>query len=859
MNKFNLIYEMAQDRTKYKVEEDIQNFMESKNDISTPEQYVKERSHYLDQIWINVWLNKVTNDVSRKEKKQILSELDYDTEGMDKKIINQLFRNEMRNYQPFDTLNWLLSSELLKQGNWQSKFDQVKKAQIKRQEEEELKLLLENSKEVIFSAAQNIVEMKRNEYFLYVRHFVAKKLNGNFNSNKKYEEIYTNRGRDVIREVGKLQYSDYLTLKDFFSEYTGAVHQIVDYDGDFIEYETYFTYYEKNVTDFLFGFFPSLIKEEIKVHIIGQFELATHEELSDSILRKMLANSFHLLVHEYMEKLQDDFIIDLIQLADTTFDLPLHQKQLLADIQDREYKLKEREEELRRQQEKEQRMMDDIFGKEYIPSTVQNVKYVMHVGETNTGKTFHALKRMKAAKSGLYLAPLRLLALEVYDQLNAEGVRCTLKTGEEEKVTEGASHVASTVEMFHEREYYDILVIDEAQMIADKDRGFSWYKAITKANSTEVHIIGSFNMKEMILQLLGDANVEVIEYTRDTPLKVETKTFVLSDTQKGDALVCFSRKRVLETASILQNNGHSVSMIYGSMPPETRKKQIKRFLDRETTVIVATDAIGMGLNLPIRRIVFLQNDKFDGTRRRRLTSQEVKQIAGRAGRKGIYNVGRVSFTSDIKEMERLLTKKDKLVHTFAIAPTSAILNRFEKYFNKLSIFFELWDKFKSPIGTEKATLTEEQLLYEEIEDSMIEARLSIQYLYSFLHMPFSKNEQLLIDQWKNTMEAIVSKQPLPEPYMSKNSLETTELSYKSIGLYLLFLYRLDRRTEASYWEKVRESFSDEVHEKLNEDVISLKKTCKKCRKKLDPSFSYEVCDACHYTQLRKQGRNNKSN
>ena len=141
--------------------------------------------------------------------------------------------------------------------------------------------------------------------------------------------------------------------------------------------------------------------------------------------------------------------------------------------------------------------------------------------------------------------------------------------------------------MFHEKDRYQVVVIDEAQMISDKDRGFSWYKAITKAQAEEVHIIASRNAKEMFVGLLGDSEIEIHEYTRDIPLKVEKKDFKLNGVKKGDALICFSRKRVLETASRLQNNGHTVSMIYGSMPPETRKKQVERFINGEAKVIVA--------------------------------------------------------------------------------------------------------------------------------------------------------------------------------------------------------------------------------------------------------------------------------
>ena len=169
---------------------------------------------------------------------------------------------------------------------------------------------------------------------------------------------------------------------------------------------------------------------------------------------------------------------------------------------------------------------------------------------------------------------------------------------------------------------------------------------------------------------------------------------------------------------------------------------------------MATDAIGMGLNLPIRRIVFLENEKFDGTRRRRLTSQEVKQIAGRAGRKGIYDIGKVAFMSDIRIMRRLLEQEDDPVQIFAIAPTGAVFERFQKHHRHLGTFFELWQQFIPPKGTKKASLSEERELYELIRDTKIEARFSLMDLYGFLHLPFSTKESNLIQQWLDTMEAI---------------------------------------------------------------------------------------------------------
>jgi ATP-dependent RNA helicase SUPV3L1/SUV3 len=295
-------------------------------------------------------------------------------------------------------------------------------------------------------------------------------------------------------------------------------------------------------------------------------------------------------------------------------------------------------------------------------------------------------------------------------------------------------------------------------------------------------------------------------------------------------------------------------MIYGSMPPETRKKQMQRFIDGETTVIVSTDAIGMGLNLPIRRIAFLENEKFDGVRRRRLTSQEVKQIAGRAGRKGIYDVGKVAFTKEVKLMKHLLQQEDDSIQTFAIAPTNAVFERFQKYYRDLGTFFELWEKFESPKGTKKATLLEERELYETIRDTEIEARLSLKDLYGFLHLPFSSKEPGLTQQWQEKMMAIIRGEELPEPQIVKGTLEELELSYKSIGLHLLFLYRLEKRTEAIYWERIRQEISDGVHDFLKNNVRNLSKQCKYCGKNMSWEHEFSMCDDCHVLRYRQRDK-----
>ena len=264
-------------------------------------------------------------------------------------------------------------------------------------------------------------------------------------------------------------------------------------------------------------------------------------------------------------------------------------------------------------------------------------KIYIHLGDTNTGKTYNAVERLKEAKKGVYLSPLRILALENYDKLNNEGIVCDLMTGEEEIIKENSTHVSCTIEKVNLKQSYDIAVIDEIQMISDTQRGIAWSRAILGLRCNEIHICGAINAKELLIKILDDCEeeYEIKEYHRNIPLIVESKNFSYNDVQEGDAIVSFSKKRVLEIAQDYSNKNIKTSIIYGDLPPEVRKMQYEQFINKENKVLVTTDAIGMGVNLPIRRIIFMSIRKFDGEEVRELTSQEIKQIAGRAGRKGI--------------------------------------------------------------------------------------------------------------------------------------------------------------------------------------------------------------------------------
>ena len=275
----------------------------------------------------------------------------------------------------------------------------------------------------------------------------------------------------------------------------------------------------------------------------------------------------------------------------------------------------------------------------------------LFVGPPNSGKTHAAFERLATAESGAYLAPLRLLALEGRDRLVGRGVACSLLTGEENVAMDGARLVSSTIEMVGTNTPIDVAVIDEAQMIFDGSRGWAWTQAIVAVPASEVIIICSAYAVPALENLLGlcGESAEVVRFQRKQHVQLLQGPVPLSALRKGDAVVAFSRRDVLTIRDrIAAHQGLPVSVIYGALPPEVRRREAERFATGESHVLVATDAIGMGLNLPIRRVLFSTMTKFDGQGDRTLTESEVHQIAGRAGRYGMHEEG---FTSVLAEAE----------------------------------------------------------------------------------------------------------------------------------------------------------------------------------------------------------------
>ncbi len=291
-------------------------------------------------------------------------------------------------------------------------------------------------------------------------------------------------------------------------------------------------------------------------------------------------------------------------------------------------------------------------------------RWIALLGPTNSGKTHRSIEAMAAAEHAIYLSPLRLMALENQERIESMGVPCSLVTGEEEIIREGATHFCCTVEEFarFRHQHWDVVVVDEVQMMADPQRGWAWVDALVSAHTPKLMMTGPALIEPSLRTLceLCEDQLQAQRTKRLSPVEVAKHATTLERLEPGSLLVAFSRKLVLELKGMLESAGKSVSVVYGALSPEVRREQARRFREGEADIMVATDAVGMGLNLPAHTLCFYTDEKFDGIQNRQLKVQEVKQIGGRAGRFGHHDSGEITALDPqtLKSIRRLFNSPD---------------------------------------------------------------------------------------------------------------------------------------------------------------------------------------------------------
>jgi ATP-dependent RNA helicase SUPV3L1/SUV3 len=270
------------------------------------------------------------------------------------------------------------------------------------------------------------------------------------------------------------------------------------------------------------------------------------------------------------------------------------------------------------------------------------------LGPTNTGKTFLAVDRMLGHSSGMIGFPLRLLARENYDRIAAlKGVRAVaLVTGEEKIVPPSARYFVCTVESMPLDRPVSFLAIDEVQLAADPERGHVFTDRLLHARGLEeTMFLGAETIRQLLRRLVPEAQFETrprfSSLTYSGPKK-------LTRLPRRSAVVAFSAAEVYATAELIRRQRGGAAVVLGALSPRTRNAQVAMYQAGEVDYLVATDAIGMGLNMDVDHVAFAELTKFDGRRPRRLAPAEIGQIAGRAGRH--MNHGTFGTTADAGEI-----------------------------------------------------------------------------------------------------------------------------------------------------------------------------------------------------------------
>lgn len=506
------------------------------------------------------------------------------------------------------------------------------------------------------------------------------------------------------------------------------------------------------------------------------------------------------------------------------------------------------------------------FKKLYPVARSLNREIIFHVGPTNSGKTYRALESLKLANSGYYLAPLRLLALEGYESLQKSGIAASLITGEEEFIDEDSAHISSTIEMLNPDVEVDVCVIDEIQMIADRDRGWAWANALIGAPARKVILTGSEDALEVVRSLAEYLNepLKVVHFERKSPLEMMKKATPVRKISSNTAIVTFSRKEVLALKSQL-SPFFNVSVVYGNLSPEVRREEARRFREGESEVLIATDAIAMGLNLPIKTLLFARDNKFDGLQRRVLTTSEVLQIAGRAGRYGLHESGFIgaldsSTLKTIKEKfhQRLepiglpISIMATLEHVLLIGEILQITNLYE-----ILEFFSSNMEFEGPfVAANIDSMMEAAQIIDEYELDLVSkyhlACAPVSLNSPYLQSVFHRYLKLLQEDREVPFSGLAT---LPNKAVSFSALLNAEDRVKEVSLYLWLSFKFKEKfkdTEAA--KEARDKLNRYIERTLKEGNFT--KNCKSCGKELDINYKFSICDKCYDSKKRglKQGR-----
>ncbi|MES2570560.1 MAG: helicase-related protein, partial [Verrucomicrobiota bacterium] len=437
------------------------------------------------------------------------------------------------------------------------------------------------------------------------------------------------------------------------------------------------------------------------------------------------------------------------------------------------------------------------FHETFPAARARGRQLLLVAGPTNSGKTYTAFQKLAAAKKGVYLAPLRLMAAEFWDRMQAAGVHCSLITGEERIVDPYAEHVSSTIEMLATDAEYDVAIIDEVQMISDKDRGWAWTQAIVGVNAKLVILVGSPDAENVLREIASRLGEPLeVQYTeRLTPLAVaDAPLDPDKKVEEGSAFISFSRRDVLAWKQTL--GASECAAVYGSLSPEVRREEARRFTAGEARLVSATDAIGMGLNLPVKTVVFTTLNKWDGEKEITLGASAIRQIAGRAGRYGMHETGTVTALNrrDLALIrEAMATPPEALPMIAPIAPHMKMLEFLSQETGK-SDLPSLLDCFAALPGDTDLFCKADVSSMRDLAGEIGNIKLPLETQFALCACPVDVRNGDHLRVWRQWVAAVAKELPSPMPRgmrfsATDSTSSATELQNAEGRVRLLAAYR----------------------------------------------------------------------
>ncbi len=454
------------------------------------------------------------------------------------------------------------------------------------------------------------------------------------------------------------------------------------------------------------------------------------------------------------------------------------------------------------------------------------------LGPTNTGKTFVAIEKMLKYETGIFGLPLRLLAREVYDKcvskVGEENV--ALITGEEKIIPSNASYFICTVESMPLDKNVEFVAVDEIQMCADRERGHIFTDRLLNFRGQKLTMfLGSQIMKNIIDELINDVEFEKKERFSKLSYGGYKK---ISRLDRKVAIIAFSIDEVYAIAELVRRQKGGAAVIMGSLSPKTRNSQVSLYQSGDVDYLVATDAIGMGLNMDIDEIYFSNLKKFDGKKTRRLNTIEISQIAGRAGRyknDGIFGTTGDCGNLNSDEIENI----EK--HSLPISKVIYWRNSKLDFTNpeKLISSLELRPKNSCLIRTQDS-LDENVLrqLLKRGENNIIYYK-NLELLWECCQIP--DFEKKAYGQHLNIVDKVfkflsTKKRKIPNDYM-KEQLKGLEKDHGNIDLLShrisnvrTWAYVANKKNwveNSDYWIQITKSIEDKLSDKLSSIVLLL--------------------------------------